>query len=139
MHRKITAALIATLLLVAFVALPRYAAASSGCCMEANVYFDSYFVNNSPPVSICLYGWNQNWTPTGVCQNNVYPITGQKFRFPGYWWQSGITPAGYGGVDVITYYADGSNYWINAVVPYQSNCYGAYYFLVFSWEGITSC
>lgn len=141
MRTKLAGVLAALALLLTFAALPQHAAAS-GCCMEANVYFDGGpDSGNASPQSICLYGYNQNWSAVYDCAWNVYPIYTHTYSFPNYWWQSGCCEPGtsYGYVDVLTYYTDGTYTWVNAVVPYQSNCYGASYFLVFSNEGITSC
>lgn len=143
MKRILVGALAALLITLGF-AFPNHAAAS-GCCMEVNVYFDGPAVqHNSAATTICLYGYNQNMALVSDCQTD-YPIYTDTYSFPNYWWQSGtnttgVWPPSYGNLWVIIYYSDGSNdVPVNAVVPYQVNCYGSYWAVVFSAEGITSC
>lgn len=133
---------IATVLAFGGVAAQPHHAAASGCCMQIYVYFDGGpDGGNASPQSLCLWGYNQNWQLVYDCQQYVYPVYGHTYYFPNYWYQSGCCQAGtgWGYMNVQTYYTDGTYTWVNEIIPYQSNCYGSYWALVFSNETISSC
>lgn len=117
MIRRTLAALIlaAALAVSGFVfTAPTKAVTASGCCEQLSVSNNGPY---SPYAYVCLYGYNQNWSVTEICN---WIANGSYINYSNYWWQTGCCESGtnYGFVDVISCYDTNctTDYWENVTV-----------------------